>query len=57
MRRSGPDLWFIRARMLLGLLFAGSMLAGCSSSSFLGRQFTDFRAYYNTFLQCPGNPF
>ncbi|MFO7314075.1 tetratricopeptide repeat protein [Rhodothermus marinus] len=49
MRRSGPDLWFTRARMLLGLLFAGSVLAGCSSSSFLGRQFTDFRAYYNTF--------
>jgi len=42
-------LWFTRARMLLGLLLAGSVLAGCSSSSFLGRQFTDFRAYYNTF--------
>ncbi len=49
MRRSGPDLWFTRARMLLGLLLAGSVLAGCSSSSFLGRQFDNFRAYYNTF--------
>lgn len=27
----------------------GGLLAGCSSSSFLGRQFENFRAYYNTF--------
>lgn len=49
MRRSGPDRWFIPVHLLLGLLLAGSVLAGCSSSSFLGRQFDNFRAYYNTF--------
>ncbi len=49
MCRSGPDLWFPSAGMLLGLLLVGSVLAGCSSSSFVGRQFDNFRAYYNTF--------
>lgn len=35
--------------VLLGMLGAGTMLTGCSSSSLLGRQFDNLRAYYNTF--------
>ncbi len=47
MRRSGSG-WWISVYGWSGLLLAG-ILSGCSSSSFLGRQFDDFRAYYNTF--------
>ncbi len=49
MRRSGPALWLIHVCILPGLLLAGGVLVGCSSGSFLGRPFDDFRAYYNTF--------
>lgn len=47
MRRSGSG-WWISVYGWSGFLLAG-ILSGCSSSSFLGRQFDDFRAYYNTF--------
>ncbi|MDQ7040880.1 MAG: tetratricopeptide repeat protein [Rhodothermus sp.] len=47
MGRSGSG-WWISLYGWSGLLLAG-ILGGCSSSSFLGRQFDDFRAYYNTF--------
>jgi hypothetical protein len=36
-------------RVLAVVLAAGLFTSGCSSSPFLGRQWTNFSAYYNTF--------
>lgn len=44
MKRSVHVLW---AAALV--LVVGGMVAGCGQSSFVGRQFNDFTAYYNTF--------
>lgn len=44
MKRSVQVLW---AAALV--LVVGGMVAGCGQSSFVGRQFNDFTAYYNTF--------
>jgi len=51
MRRDwlGPFHFFPPVRVGLLLVLVGGLLGACSPSSFLGRQYTNFTAYYNTF--------
>lgn len=47
---SGPfGALLARGRVVVLLVVTGMVLGGCTATSFLGRQYTDFTAYYNKF--------